>query len=131
MDTDRIREDFEWIAEKGEWISREDLVQCDSCGKWVLRDEAIWEKGDDSVFCSEEHHQEYVEEKFYFAQFEEKYYPHVTDIITVSQWDSLTQSYHRLTIGVETLESLKREGQAFGFGESWFIMAPSLDAEAA
>ena len=131
VDSELIDEDFRYVESLHEWHHKDDITYCDHCGKIVLRDDIVVEKADDTVFCCEEHHQEYVEEKFYFAQFEEKYYPHVTDIITVSQWDSLTQSYHRLAIGVKTLEYLKREGKAFGFGESWFIMAPTLEAEAA
>lgn len=131
VDSELIGEDFRYVEDLVEWHHKDDITYCDHCGKMTLREESVFEKEDDSIFCCEEHHKAYIEEKWHFAQYEEKYYPNVTDITTVSQWDSLTQSYHRLTISVESLDSLKREGKAFGFGESWFIMIPELNAEAA
>lgn len=129
VDVERL-EDFEMI--NGERHHVDDLVYCDHCGKAVLKADAIEEKGDDSVFCCEEHRKEYIEEHWYHSQWDEKYYPKEDDITTFSQWNDFTQSYRKLTINRQSLETLKINKAVFGFGENWF-MAPGIfnNAEAA
>lgn len=128
VDIERL-DDFETV--NGEYHHVDDLVYCDHCGKPQLKDEAIEEKGDDSVFCCEECRKAYIEEKWYFSQWEEKYYPNEEDLTIVLQWNSFTQSYGRLTISREALERLKREGLAFGFGNIWIMSSEAVNAEVA
>lgn len=128
VDVERL-EDFETVNGERHYI--DDLFYCDHCGKAVLKNEAIEEKGDDSVFCCEECRKSYIEEKWCFSQWEEKYYPNEEDVTIVLQWNSFTQSYGRLTISRESLERLKREGLAFGFGNIWIMSSEAVNAEAA
>lgn len=129
-DTERL-DDFVYVPSQRQWHHEDDIVRCDNCGEAILKSDAIHEPKDDSVYCSEDCRTEHIEQTWYYSQWDDERFPYVTDITTVSLWDSETQSYHRLTISVKSLECLKREGKAFGFGESWFIMSPTLDVEAA
>lgn len=129
-DIERL-DDFIYVPSQRQWHHEEDIIRCDNCGEAILKSNAIHELKDDSVYCSEDCRTEHIEQTWYYSQWDDERFPYVTDITTCSQWDSETQSYHRLSISVQSLEHLKCEGKAFGFGESWFIMAPSLDAEAA
>ena len=129
-DSERI-DDFIYVPSLSQWHHEEDVTHCDNCGQAILKANEVHEPMDDSVYCSQDCRLEHIEQTWYYSQWDDKRFPYVTDITPCNQWDSETQSYHRLTISVESLERLKREGKAFGFGESWFIMVPSLDAEAA
>ena len=113
-------EDFVCL-ENGSYHHRDDVVRCEACNKWILKDDALHNDTIEGYFCDEECRKNYIREHWHFSDYDEEFYPNEDDITAVSVWDEINQNYKPMTISTESMASLISEKKAFGFGEAWFI----------
>ena len=120
VDVDNL-EDFVWID--NEYYHKDDVTQCDACGKWIVKEDSTYNSDAEAYFCNSECEAEYIKENFYYAEYDDDYFYHEDDITTIQTWDEETQSYKEITISCMSRDWLIREGKAFGSGDIWFTTA--------
>lgn len=120
VDSDNL-EDFVWIESKGEYHHKDDVTQCDACGKWVVKEDATYNSDAETYFCDSECEAKYIKENFHYSAFDDDYFYHEEDITTIQTWDEETQNYKEITISCMSRDWLIREGKAFGGNGLWFI----------
>lgn len=116
-------EDFIWVESEGEYYHNEDVSQCDCCGKWVIKEDAIYNSEVEAYFCNDQCEAKYIKENFIYAEYDDDYFRNEDDVTTIQTWDEETQSYKSITISCFSRDHLIREGKAFGAGETWFTTA--------
>lgn len=120
VDSDNL-EDFVWIESEGEYHHKDDVTQCDACGKWVVKEDATYNSDAEAYFCNSECEAKYIKENFFYAEYDDDYFHHEEDITTIQTWDEETQNYKSITISCMSRDWLIREGKAFGGNGLWFI----------
>lgn len=122
VDVDNL-EDFVWIESHNEYHHHEDVTQCDTCGEWLVKEDATYNSDAEAYFCNSECEAKYIHENFYYAEYDDDYFHHEEDITTIQTWDEETQSYKSISISCLSRDYLIREGKAFGAGNTWFTTA--------
>ena len=122
VDVDNL-EDFVWIESEGEYHHREDCSQCDACGAWVVKEDATYNSDAEAYFCNDKCEAKYIQENFYYAEYDDDYFHHEEDITTIQTWNEETQTYKEISISCLSREHLIREGKAFGACNTWFTTA--------
>lgn len=125
VDSDNL-EDFVWIESKGEYHHKDDVTQCDACGKWVVKEDATYNSDAEAYFCNSECEAKYIKDNFHYSAFDDDYFYHEEDITTIQTWNEETQTYKEISISCLSREYLIREGKAFGAGDTWFITDEAL-----
>lgn len=120
VDSDNL-EDFVWIESKEEYHHKDDVTQCDACGKWVVKEDATYNPDAEAYFCNSECEAKYIKENFHYSAFDDDYFYHGDDITTIQTWDEEIQSFKEITISCMSRDWLIREGKAFGGNGLWFI----------
>lgn len=120
VDVDNL-EDFIYVEGDGEYHHKDDVTTCEYCGKLIVKEEATFLDDHDFYFCDSECEDRYKESNWYYAEWDEEYYPKESDITVISVWSEEYQAYKEITISKETKQSLINRGKAFGHGETWFI----------
>lgn len=114
-------EDFIWIENEGEYHHKDDVTQCDACGKWIVKEDATYNSEAQAFFCDETCEEEYIKENFHFSEYDARYFYRKEDLTEINSWDDETQRYRQITISKDSLENLKTTRQVFGAGNIWFI----------
>lgn len=122
VDVDNL-EDFVCIEPNDEYHHIDDCTQCDKCGTWLLKSEALYNSQAEAYFCNAECEAEYIADNFYFSEYDDKYFKDFEDIAKINVWDDLEQTYKVITISQLSLQQLINSQKAFGAGEVWFIKA--------
>lgn len=122
VDVDNL-EDFVWIESKGEYHHKDDVTQCDSCGKWLVKGDATYNSDAEAYFCNDQCEAKYIKANFYYSEYDDDYFHNEEDITTIQTWDEETQSYKQISISCLSRDYLIREGKAFGAGDTWFTTA--------
>ena len=119
-------EDFVWIESEGEYHHKDDCSQCDACGAWVVKEDAIYNSDAEAYFCDSDCEHDYIKENFFYAEYDDDYFYHEDDITTIQTWDEETQLYKEITISCMSRDWLINNGRAFGGGDTWFITDEAL-----
>lgn len=122
VDVDNL-EDFIWIESLNGYYHHDDVTQCDSCGKWVVKDDATYNSDAEAYFCNDQCEAKYTKANFYYAEYDDDYFHNEDDITTIQSWDEEAQSYKEISISCLSRDHLIREGKAFGAGDTWFTTA--------
>lgn len=122
VDVDNL-EDFIWIESLSEYHFHEDVTQCDSCGAWLVKDDATYNSDAKAYFCDDKCEAKYIKENFYYSEYDDDYFHNEDDITSIQTWDEETQSYKQISISCLSRDYLIREGKAFGAGDTWFTSA--------
>ncbi|MDE6335233.1 MAG: hypothetical protein K2L34_01565 [Muribaculaceae bacterium] len=122
VDVDNL-EDFIYVESEGEYHHISDVTQCDQCGRWIVKEVATYNSEAEAYFCNSVCEAQYVKERF--SEFDDAFFPCKDDITFISSWDEESQTYNQITISRESRENLINSGNAFGYGDSWFIKSDS------
>lgn len=122
VDVDNL-EDFIWIDSLNEYYHKDDCTQCDSCGKWLVKEDATYNSDAEAYFCNDQCEAKYIKENYFYAEYDDDYFHHEDDITTIQTWDEEIQSYKEISISCLSRDYLIREGKAFGAGDTWFTTA--------
>lgn len=122
VDVDNL-EDFIWIDSLNEYYHKDDCTQCDSCGKWLVKEEATYNSDAEAYFCNDQCEAKYIKENYFYAEYDDDYFHNEDDITTIQTWDEEIQSYKEISISCLSRDYLIREGKAFGAGDTWFTTA--------
>lgn len=125
VDVDNL-EDFIRIESENEYHHKDDVTQCDCCGKWVVKEDATYNSDAEAYFCDDSCEREYIKEHFTYSEYDDDYFYHEEDVTTIQTWDEETQNYKSITISCLSREWLINNGRAFGGGELWFITNEAL-----
>ena len=120
VDVDNL-DDFVFVESEDEYFHKDDVSQCDACGAWVVKENATYNSEVEAYFCDSECEAKYLEENFYYSEYDDDYYRNVEDLTTIQKWDEETQCYKEITISCMSRDWLIREGKAFGGNDLWFI----------
>lgn len=121
VDVDNL-EDFIWIDSLNEYYHKDDCTQCDSCGKWLVKEDATYNSDAEAYFCNDQCEAKYIKANFYYAEYDD-YFHNEDDITTIQTWDEEIQSYKEISISCLSRDHLIKEGKAFGAGDTWFTTA--------
>ena len=124
-------EDFIWIESEGDYHHKDDVTQCDACGKWVLKDRATYNSDAEAYFCDDRCEAKYIKENFYYAEYDDDYFHNEDDVTTLNVWEDQTQAYREMSISVLSLQNLINNRRVFGANNNWFISAENLALESA
>lgn len=113
-------EDF--IEVNGEYHHHEDCVQCLQCGKWLVRDNAPYNSDVEDCFCDDKCEKEYIEENYYYSEYDEDYFHNAEDITKINVWSDEEQTYKVITISKLSLQNLINSRKVFGTNQTWFIL---------
>lgn len=116
-------EDFVYLASDGEYHHIDDCSQCDQCGAWVIKSDALYNALAEAYFCKAECETEYIAKNFYFSEYDNKYFKHEEDITTINIWSDSRQTYREITISKLSLRELITARKAFGADFTWFLLA--------
>lgn len=122
VDVDNL-EDFIWIGSLNEYYHKDDCTQCDSCGKWLVKEDVTYNSDAEAYFCNDQCEAKYIKENYFYAEYDDDYFHHEDDITTIQTWDEEIQSYKEISISCLSRDYLIREGKAFGAGDTWFTTA--------
>lgn len=122
VDVDNL-EDFVWIRSLNEYYHNDDVTQCDACGEWLVKEHSTYNSDAEAYFCNDKCEAKYIQENFYYAEYDDDYFHHEEDITTIQTWNEETQTYKEISISCLSREHLIREGKAFGAGDTWFTTA--------
>lgn len=122
VDVDNL-EDFIWIESENEYHHKDDVTQCDNCGKWIVKGNAAYNSDAEAYFCNDQCEAKYIKANFYYAEYDDDYFHNEDDITTIQSWDEEAQSYKEISISCLSRDHLIREGKAFGAGDTWFTTA--------
>lgn len=122
VDVDNL-EDFIWIDSLNEYHHGDDCTQCDSCGKWLVKENATYNSDAEAYFCDDKCEAKYIKENFYYSEYDDDYFHNEDDITSIQTWDEEAQSYKQISISCLSRDYLIREGKAFGAGDTWFTSA--------
>lgn len=122
VDVDNL-EDFIWIDSLNEYYHKDDCTQCDSCGKWLVKEDVTYNSDAEAYFCNDQCEAKYIKENYFYAEYDDDYFHHEDDITTIQTWDEEIQSYKEISISCLSRDYLIREGKAFGAGDTWFTTA--------
>lgn len=127
VDVDNL-EDF--IRIESEYYHKDDVTQCDACGKWIVKDDATFNSDAEAYFCDDQCEAKYIRAHFYYSEYDDDYFHNEDDITVMQVWDEETQNYREITISCRSKEWLINNGRAFGGGELWFITNEALQKTA-
>lgn len=122
VDVDNL-DDFIWIECENEYHHKDDVTQCDDCGKWIVKENAAYNSDAEAYFCNDQCEAKYIKANFYYAEYDDDYFHNEDDITTIQTWDEEAQSYKEISISCLSRDHLIREGKAFGTGDIWFTTA--------
>lgn len=122
VDVDNL-EDFIWIESLSEYYHHDDCTQCDSCGKWLVKENATYNSDAEAYFCDDKCEAKYIKDNFYYSEYDDDYFHNEDDITSIQTWDEEAQSYKQISISCLSRDYLIREGKAFGAGDTWFTSA--------
>lgn len=122
VDVDNL-EDFIWIDSLNEYYHKDDCTQCDSCGKWLVKEDATYNSDAEAYFCNDQCGAKYIKENYFYAEYDDDYFHNEDDITTIQVWNEEIQSYKEISISCLSRDYLIREGKAFGAGDTWFTTA--------
>lgn len=125
VDVDNL-EDFIWIESEGEYHHKDDVTQCDNCGRWIIKDDATYNSETEAYFCDDRCEADYIKENFHYSEYDDDYFRNEEDITNILTWDEETQSYRSITISCLSREWLINNGRAFGGGVLWFVTGEAL-----
>ena len=129
VDVDNL-EDFIYVESEGEYHHKDDVTQCDSCGAWIIKEDATYNSDAEAYFCNDQCEAEYIKENCTYSEYDDDYFWHEDDVTTIQTWDEETQNYREITISCLSKEWLINNGRAFGGGELWFITNEALQQTA-
>lgn len=129
VDVDNL-EDFVWIESEGEYHHKDDVTQCDACGKWIVKENSTYNSDAEAYFCDDQCEAEYIKKNFTYSEYDDDYFWHEDDVTTIQTWDEESQNYKSITISCLSKEGLINNGRAFGGGELWFITNEALQQTA-
>ena len=122
VDVDNL-EDFIYIERLNEYHHEEDCTQCDTCGEWLVKEDATYNSDAEAYFCNDQCEAKYIKANFYYSEYDDDYFHNEDDITSIQTWDEETQSYKQISISCLSRDYLIREGKAFGAGDTWFTSA--------
>lgn len=129
VDVDNL-EDFIYIESEREYHHKDDVTQCDACGKWIVKEDATYNSDAEAHFCDDKCEAEYIKNNFTYSEYDDDYFWHEDDVTTIQTWDEESQNYREITISCLSKEWLINNGRAFGGGELWFITNEALQQTA-
>ncbi len=121
VDCDNL-EDFIWIESEGEYHHKDDVTQCDSCGKWIVKEDATYNSDAEAYFCDDKCEAEYIKNNFTYSEYDEDYFWHEEDVTKINVWNDEEQTYKVITISKLSLQQLINSRKAFGANQTWFIL---------
>lgn len=130
VDVDNL-EDFIWIESEGEYHHKDDVTQCDSCGKWIVKGNAAYNSDAEAYFCNDQCEAKYIKENFTYSEYDNDYFHNEEDVTTIQTWDEEAQSYKEMSISRLSREWLIKNHRAFGGGNLWFITEEALTRQTA
>lgn len=113
----------DFIEIDGDYYHTDDCTQCDQCGEWLVKSDALYNSEAEAFFCTSECEANYIAENFYFSEYDDRYFKNFEDITKISFWDEEEQAYMERTISTLSLQNLINSRKAFGTGETWFLLA--------
>ena len=113
-------EDFQEVD--GDYYHLDDCTQCDACGEWVVKEDAVYNAEAEAYFCNSECEAEYIADNFYFSEYDDKYFKNFDDIEKINVWNEEEQTYKVITISKLSLQNLVNSRKAFGANQTWFIL---------
>lgn len=119
VDVDNL-DDFQEI--NGTYYHMEDCTQCDICGTWVVKNDARYNSDAEAYFCNEECEKGYIEENYYYSEYDDDYFHNSDDITKINVWSDDEQCYRVITISKLSLQNLINSRKAFGANQTWFIL---------
>ena len=125
VDVDNL-EEFVFVESADEYHHRDDCTQCGACGAWLIKEEATYNSEAEDYFCDDECETKYITEFFHYAEYDDEYFKHEDDVAKLNTWDEELQTYRVITISQLSLNHLILTRQAFGAGDSWFILNETL-----
>ena len=123
-------EDFIYVESEGEYHHKDDVTQCDCCGKWLVKEDATYNSNAEAFFCDDKCESKYIKENFTYSEYDDEYFWHEDDVTTIQTWDEDIQNYREITISCLSRDWLINNGRAFGGGELWFITNEALQQTA-
>ena len=120
VDVDNL-EDFVWIEKESEYYHKDDVTQCDQCGEWLVKADAIYNSDAEAYFCDEDCEAEYIKNNYFYSEYDDDYFHNEEDLTNILTWDEETQNYREITISCLSKEMLIDTGRGFGNGDLWFI----------
>jgi len=119
VDADNL-DDFQEI--NGTYYHMDDCTQCDSCGTWIVKNDALYNSDAEAYFCNGECEKEYIEENYYYSEYDEDYFHNYDDITKINVWSDEEQTYKVITISKLSLQNLINSRKVFGANQTWFIL---------
>ena len=119
VDVDNL-DDFQEID--GTYYHLDDCTQCDACGNWVIKNDALYNSDAEAYFCNEECEANYIAENFYYSEYDDDYFHNIEDIAKINIWSDSEQCYKVITISKLSLQNLINSRKAFGANQTWFIL---------
>ena len=115
----------EFFRYNGRWYHGDDLVECYNCGDDILNPEYYAEKDESNgIFysditegyyccqsCRDRAEDWYKKENWFYADYEDRYYPDLEDLTTCHIFNRETWEYEESKISVELLDDLVVSGQ--------------------
>ena len=125
VDVDNL-EEFVYVESADEYHHKDDCTQCGACGAWLIKNEATYNSEAEEYFCDDECEAKYIEEFFHYSEYDDAYFKYEDDVAKLNTWDEALQAYRVITISQLSLNHLIQTRQAFGAGDSWFILNETL-----
>lgn len=112
-------DDFRWVDRIDEYHHKEDVFYCPECKCYELRENTYSSDitGEDycCADCRNAAEKKYKEKNWYFSDFDQDYYPDLTDITTFNAWDSELRCYIEKTISKTSLNEMVDREMMFLF----------------
>ncbi|MBD5427033.1 MAG: hypothetical protein HDR38_05730 [Treponema sp.] len=121
VDVDNL-EDFIYIESEGEYHHKDDVTQCDNCGKWIVKEDATYISDAEAYFCDDKCEAEYIKYNFTYSEYDDDYFWHEENVTSINVWNDEEQTYKSITISRLSLQQLINSRKAFGAGQTWFIL---------
>lgn len=121
VDVDNL-DDFVWIASESEYHHKSDCLQCEQCGKWIVRRDATYNSDAQAYFCDDKCESQCLKEKFFYSEYDDEYFRYEDDITAILVWDEMSQQYNKVSISRLSRERLISNGKAYGSDDIWFIL---------
>ena len=115
-------EDFIYIESEGEYHHKDDVIQCDNCGKWIVKEDATYNSDAEAYFCDDKCEAEYIKNNFTYSEYDDDYFWHEENVTSINVWNDEEQTYKAITISRFSLQQLINSRKAFGADQTWFIL---------
>ncbi len=119
VDVDNL-EDFQEI--NNEYYHLDDCIQCDQCGTWLLKEDAVYNSDIAGYFCDSDCESEYISDNFFYSEYDDDYFHNPEDVTKINMWSDEEQAYRVITISVLSLHNLINSRKAFGANQTWFLL---------